>query len=88
MFQYFVHRRIQFYLDFVLNLVDVRDVAAGLLLAMQRGRIGEGYVLGGENFSLKKLLALIAVMSGQGTAHPGFSWHSPNCRRCGRMFRR
>jgi dihydroflavonol-4-reductase len=65
MLQYFLHRRVQFYLDFVLNLVDVRDVAAGLLLAMQRGRIGQRYVLGGENFSLKKLLALIAVMSGR-----------------------
>ena len=65
MLQYFVHRRVQFYLDFVLNLVDVRDVAAGLMLAMQRGKIGERYVLGGENFSLKKLLALIAVMSGR-----------------------
>jgi dihydroflavonol-4-reductase len=55
MLQYFVHRRVQFYIDFVLNLVDVRDVAAGLLLTMQRGRIGQRYVLGGENFSLKKL---------------------------------
>jgi dihydroflavonol-4-reductase len=54
MLQYFVHRRVQFYIDFVLNLVDVRDVAAGLLLTMQRGRIGQRYVLGGENFSLKK----------------------------------
>jgi dihydroflavonol-4-reductase len=65
MLQYFVHRRVQFYLDFVLNLVDVRDVAAGLMLAMQRGRIGQRYVLGGENFSLKKLLALMAMMSGR-----------------------
>jgi dihydroflavonol-4-reductase len=65
MLQYFLHRRVQFYLDFVLNLVDVRDVAAGLMLAMQRGRIGQRYVLGGENFSLKKLLALMAMMSGR-----------------------
>jgi dihydroflavonol-4-reductase len=65
MLQYFLHRRVQFYLDFALNLVDARDVAAGLLLAMQRGRIGERYVLGGENVSLKKLLALLAVMSGR-----------------------
>jgi dihydroflavonol-4-reductase len=65
MLQYFVGRRVQFYLDFVLNLVDVRDVAAGLVLAMQRGRIGQRYVLGGENFTLKKLLALMAVISGR-----------------------
>ncbi len=65
MLQYFVRRRVQFYLDFVLNLVDVQDVAAGLMLTMQRGRIGQRYVLGGENFSLKKLLALMAAMSGR-----------------------
>jgi dihydroflavonol-4-reductase len=65
MLQYFVGRRVQFYLDFVLNLVVVRDVAAGLVLAMQHGRIGQRYVLGGENLSLKKLLALTAVMTGR-----------------------
>jgi len=36
MLQYFINRRIQFYLDFVVNLVDVQDVAEGLVLAMQR----------------------------------------------------
>jgi dihydroflavonol-4-reductase len=59
MLQYFMNRRIQFYLDFVLNLVDVQDVAEGLMLAMQRGRSGERYVLGGENISVKKLLAIL-----------------------------
>ena len=65
MLQYFMNRRIQFYLDFVVNLVDVQDVADGLMLAMQRGRSGERYVLGGENISLKKLLAILGVMSGR-----------------------
>ena len=46
MLQYFVSRRIQFYLDFVVNLVDVRDVAEGLMLAMQRGKTGERYING------------------------------------------
>jgi dihydroflavonol-4-reductase len=40
MLRHFHARRIQIYLDFILNLVDVRDVAAGLVLAMERGRIG------------------------------------------------
>ena len=45
MLQYFINRPIQFYLDFIVNLVDVQDVAEGfLLLAMQRGRSGERYV--------------------------------------------
>jgi dihydroflavonol-4-reductase len=46
MLQYFINRRVQFYLDFVVNLVDVQDVADGLMLGMQRGRNGERYILG------------------------------------------
>jgi dihydroflavonol-4-reductase len=67
MLQYFMKHRIQFYLDFVVNLVDVQDVAEGLMLAMQRGRRGERYVLGGKNISLKKLLATLAIRSGRKT---------------------
>lgn len=48
-----------------MNLVDVRDVAVGLLLAMQRGKSGHRYILGGENISLKKLLAIVAAISGR-----------------------
>jgi dihydroflavonol-4-reductase len=65
MLEYFVSRRVQIYLDFIMNLVDVRDVAAGLLLAMERGQTGQRYILGGENISLKKLLAIIGVISGR-----------------------
>jgi len=48
MLQYFLNRRIQIYLDFVVNLADVRDVAAGLVLAMKHGQRGHRYILGGE----------------------------------------
>jgi dihydroflavonol-4-reductase len=65
MLQYFLSRRVQIYLDFIMNLVDVRDVAAGLLLAMERGRTGQRYILGGENIALKKLLAIVGVISGR-----------------------
>ena len=65
MLQYFLSRRVQIYLDFIMNLVDVRDVALGLLLAMERGQTGQRYILGGENISLKKLLAIISVISGR-----------------------
>jgi dihydroflavonol-4-reductase len=65
MLQYFLKRRVQIYLDFVMNLVDVRDVAMGLLLAMERGQTGQRYILGGENISLKKLLAIVGVISGR-----------------------
>jgi dihydroflavonol-4-reductase len=65
MLQYFMNRPIQFYLDFIVNLVDVQDVAEGMLLAMHRGRSGQRYVLGGENLSLKKLLAIMGSISGR-----------------------
>jgi dihydroflavonol-4-reductase len=48
-----------------LNLVNVEDVAAGHLLALERGRIGERYILGGENVGLQRLLADIAALTGR-----------------------
>ena len=48
-----------------LNLVHVDDVAAGHLLAFERGRIGERYVLGGEDVSLAALLAEVARLTGR-----------------------
>jgi dihydroflavonol-4-reductase len=48
-----------FYLDCILNLVDVRDVATGMVLAAERGRVGERYVLGGESVSFQDLLYLL-----------------------------
>src|SRR5499427_9370445 len=68
MLQYFLRRRVQIYLDFIMHLVDVRDVAMGLLLAMERGQTGQRYILGGENISLKKLLAIIGIISGRRAA--------------------
>jgi dihydroflavonol-4-reductase len=66
MLRYFLKRRLQIYMDFALNLVDVRDVAMGLVLAMERGRVGERYILGGEDLSLRKLLKMLATFSGHG----------------------
>jgi dihydroflavonol-4-reductase len=67
MLRHFLHGRIQMYLDFIVNLVDVRDVAAGLILAMERGRLGHRYILGGESLSLKRILELMAAISGRHT---------------------
>jgi dihydroflavonol-4-reductase len=64
MLQQFLHGRVQMYLDFIVNLVDVRDVAAGLVLAMERGQVGHRYILGGESISLKKILKLMSTISG------------------------
>jgi dihydroflavonol-4-reductase len=67
MLQYFLKRRVQIYFDFVLNLVDVRDVAAGLVLAMKRGQNGHRYVLGGEAVSLGQVLDAIRAIDGRRT---------------------
>jgi dihydroflavonol-4-reductase len=64
MLQHFLGRRLHLYLDFVANLVDVRDVAAGLILAMEHGRTGHRYILGSEGIPLKRILELTATISG------------------------
>jgi dihydroflavonol-4-reductase len=69
MLRYFLSGRLQLYLDFIVNLVDVRDVAAGLVLAMERGQAGHRYVLGGESIPLKKVLGLVAAISGRRHLH-------------------
>ena len=48
-----------------LNFVHVDDVAAGHLAALQRGRIGERYILGGENMTLRQMLLDIADIVGR-----------------------
>lgn len=57
--------RMPAYVDTGLNIVHVDDVAAGHLLAFDRGRIGERYVLGGDNMTLRQILAAIAAMVGR-----------------------
>jgi dihydroflavonol-4-reductase len=57
--------RSPFFLDCILNVVDVRDVAAGMVLAAERGRSSERYILGGENMSLRQLLATMERISGR-----------------------
>ncbi len=60
----FLNRRMPAYVDTGLNIVDVEDVARGHLLAAERGRIGEKYILGGENLTLKEFLGRLAMLSG------------------------
>jgi len=57
--------RMPAYLDTGLNFAHVDDVALGHLLAFERGKIGERYILGGENMDLKSMLGLIAALSGR-----------------------
>jgi dihydroflavonol-4-reductase len=57
--------RIPAFVDTGLNFVHVDDVANGHLLAFERGRIGERYILGGENVTLQQLLETIAGLVGR-----------------------
>jgi dihydroflavonol-4-reductase len=52
------------YIDTGLNLVDVRDVAEGQLLACERGKAGERYILGCENVTLENIFARLERISG------------------------
>jgi len=60
----FLNRRIPAYVDTGLNLVDVRDVARGHLLAAEKGRVGERYILGNRNLTLKEILDRLAGLTG------------------------
>jgi dihydroflavonol-4-reductase len=53
------------FVDTGLNLVDVEDVACGHLLALDHGRIGERYILGGDNVTLEQMLGEIASLTGR-----------------------
>jgi dihydroflavonol-4-reductase len=60
----FLRRQMPAYLDTGLNFIDVRDVARGHLLALERGKIGDRYILGHQNLTLKALLDQLAQITG------------------------
>lgn len=57
--------RMPAYVDTGLNVVHVDDVAAGHLAAFERGGIGERYILGGENLTLRQILVAVAAITGK-----------------------
>jgi len=57
--------RMPAYVDTGLNIAHVDDVAQGHLFAYERGRIGERYILGGENLTLRAILTQIAGLTGR-----------------------
>jgi dihydroflavonol-4-reductase len=60
----YLRGRMPAYVDTGLNVVDVRDVAAGHLAACERGRTGERYILGGENLTLRQIFEKLEVITG------------------------
>ena len=60
----FLRQQMPFYLDTGLNFIDVRDVAWGHLLALEKGKSGERYILGNQNLTLQALLDQLAQITG------------------------
>ena len=60
----FLQKKMPSYLDTAMNVVDVDDVAAAHLLAAEKGKVGDRYILGNHNMSLKDLLVLLAEITG------------------------
>jgi dihydroflavonol-4-reductase len=60
----FLKKKFPAYVDTGLNLVDVRECARGHLLALEKGKSGERYILGGENLTLKQILDKLAAITG------------------------
>jgi dihydroflavonol-4-reductase len=69
----FLNGRMPGYVDTGLNFVPVEDCARGHLLAAERGRAGERYILGGSNLTLKQMLDILSLTSGR----PAPRWKVP-----------
>jgi dihydroflavonol-4-reductase len=60
----FLRHQMPAYVNTGLNIIDVRDVARGHLLALEKGKTGERYILGNKNLSLKALLEELSAITG------------------------
>jgi dihydroflavonol-4-reductase len=70
----FIAAQLPVSLNFILNMIDVRDIAEGMILAAKHGRAGERYILGGDNISMKDLALLIERLTGK---YPVRIWIPP-----------
>jgi dihydroflavonol-4-reductase len=68
--------RIPAFVDTGLNLVHVDDVARGHVAALRRGRIGERYILGGQNVCFARMLADIAALAGRRPPRLRIPWYA------------
>lgn len=60
----FLSRKMPAYVDTGLNLIHVKDCARGHILAAERGKVGERYILGHQNMSLKQILEMLQEITG------------------------
>ena len=61
----FLNGRMPAYIATGMNFIDVEDVAAGHWLAAQKGKVGERYILGNQNMTLKDFLQKVAMIAGR-----------------------
>jgi dihydroflavonol-4-reductase len=66
--------RLPVFVDTGLNVAHVDDVAAGHLLAYERGRVAERYILGGENLTLAEILGAVAGLTGRRAPRRRIPW--------------
>ena len=64
MIEHYINGRMKVFVEMAQNLVDVRDAAAGHVLALEQAPAGARYVLGGDNVSMRELLAILAELTG------------------------
>jgi dihydroflavonol-4-reductase len=64
MIQHYINGHMKVFVEMAQNVVDVRDVATGHVLALEKGAAGERFVLGGDNLSMRELLAILADLTG------------------------
>ncbi|MEO1004423.1 MAG: hopanoid-associated sugar epimerase [Cyanobacteria bacterium J06638_38] len=60
----FLQHKMPFYVDTGLNLIDVKDVAQGHILALEKGNTGDRYILGNQNLTFKQLLSKLEQITG------------------------
>jgi dihydroflavonol-4-reductase len=70
----FLKGRMPAYVDTGLNIVDAADVAEGHWLACERGRVGERYILGSENLTLRQIFEQLAALSGRRAPRMRIPW--------------
>ena len=72
----FMKGRMWAYLDTGMNLIDVDDVAVGHRLAMERGQVGERYILGHANLSLREIFQMLSRLTGIPAPRLRLSWRA------------
>lgn len=71
----FLNRKMPAYLDTGLNLIDVETCARGHILAAQRGKVGEKYILGNENLTLAAIFGMLSELTGLAAPRVKLPYH-------------